>query len=124
MDEKGIFTKEQEKVLANKLDDALNLKGFPELIDGLAARVLIGVIDDQVVDKLKAEIKVKLAGVAEAALSEDVEATEQAASDLLNSLIDIPGLDEDAEGLIFKGAVELLVGAVLKWVKSKKADKA
>jgi len=124
MDEKGIFTKEQEKVLANKLDDALNLKGFPELIDGLAARVLIGVIDDQVVDKLKAEIKVKLAGVAEAALSEDVEATEQAASDLLNSLIDIPGLDEDAEGLIFKGAVELLVGAVLKWVKSKKAAKA
>ena len=120
MDEKGIFTKEQEKFLANVIDDALKLKGFLELVDGYAARVVISVVDDQLIDKLKLEVKEKLAAVAEAALNEDIDAAEDAASDLLNFLVDIPGLDEDAEGLIFKGAVELALGAILKWIENKR----
>jgi len=122
MAEKGIFTKEQEKFLSNVIDDALKLKGFLELVDGYVARVVISVIDDQLVDKLKEEVKVKLAAVADAALREDVDEAEDAAADLLNFLIDVPGLDEDAEGLIFKGAVELAVGAILKWLENKRQE--
>jgi len=120
-DEKGIFNKAQEKFLAEKVDEAVKLKGFLELVDGYLAKILITLIDDQVIDKLKAELKVKLAAIADAAIKEDLEGAELAATDLLNSLVDIPGLDEDSEGLIFKGAIELLVGAVLKWIESKKA---
>ena len=121
MDEKGIFSREQEKFLANAIDDALKLKGFLELVDGYVARVVITVIDDQLVDKLKADLKTKLAIVADAAIKGDLEGAEQASSDLLNSLVDIPALDEDAEGLIFKGAIELAVGAIKKWIASRKA---
>jgi len=51
---------------------------------------------------------------------EDVELAESLSADLMNSLIDIPGLDEEAEGLIFKGLIEILVGAILKWIEGKK----
>ena len=121
MEEKGIFSRDQEKFLANAIDDALKLKGFLELVDGYVARVVITVIDDQLVDKLKADLKTKLAIVADAAIKGDLEGAEQASSDLLNSLVDIPALDEDAEGLIFKGAIELAVGAIKKWIASRKA---
>lgn len=121
MDEKGIFTRDQEKFLGNVIDDALKLKGFLELVDGYVARVVVTVIDDQLVDKLKADLKLKLAVVADAALKGDLEGAEDACADLINSLIDVPALDEDAEGLIFKGAIELAVGAIKKWIASKKA---
>ena len=35
-------------------------------------------------------------------------------------LIDIPGLDEESEGLLFKGIIQLLVGVILDWINSKK----
>ena len=120
-DEKGIFTREQEKALSQKVDDVLKLKGFLELVDGYLARILISIIDDQAIDKLKEAVKVKLAAVADAVIDEDYDAAELALSDLGNSLIDIPGLDEEAEGMIFQGAVQLLRGAIQKWVDSKKA---
>ena len=83
MEEKGIFSRDQEKFLANAIDDALKLKGFLELVDGYVARVVITVIDDQLVDKLKADLKTKLAIVADAAIKGDLEGAEQASSDLL-----------------------------------------
>jgi hypothetical protein len=121
MSEKGIFTRDQEKFLSNVIDEALKLKGFLELVDGYVARVVVTVIDDQLVDKLKAELKTQLAVVADAALKGDLNGAEQASADLLNSLVDIPALDEDGEGLIFKGVIELAVGAIKKWIAEKKA---
>jgi len=131
--EKGVFTKEQEKTLATMVDEALKLKGFLELVDGYLAKIIITLVDDNLIDKLKVEIKEKLALVvdqvmiAEAAEDPEVKeaailAAEDALADLLNSLIDVPGLDEESEGLIFKGAVELLAGVLLKWVEDKTAE--
>jgi len=111
--EKGILTSAQEKQLSQMLDDVLKLKGFLELVDGFLAKTLISLLDDVVVDKLKVDVKVKLAALVDAVFAKDVPLAEELASQILNDLVDIPGLEEESEGLIFKGAIELIVGAIL-----------
>jgi hypothetical protein len=120
MAEKGIFTLEQEKKLAGLLDDAIKLKGLLELVDGIVFRALITLMDDQLIDKLPEGVKTKLAQIAEAAIAEDVEAAETLATDLINSLIDVPLLDEESEGLLIGALVRLIVSSILKWIEGKK----
>ena len=120
--EKGILTAVQEKKLAQMLDDLVKLKGVLELVDGYVFKVVITLLDDRVVDKLKEEIKIKLAALVDAVLGEDVLLAEQLATDIINSLVDIPGLDEESEGLIFKGVIELIVGAILIEVETIKGE--
>ena len=120
MAEKGIFTLEQEKKLAGLLDDAIKLKGVMELVDGLVFRQLLTLLDDQLINKLPEAIKVKLAQIAEAVIAEDVETAETLATDLINSLIDVPVLDEESEGLLIGALVRLIVSSVLKWIEGKK----
>jgi hypothetical protein len=121
MDEKGILLRDEEKNLSVIVDDALKLKGFLELVDGYLARVLITVIDDQVVDKLKSDLKEKLAVVARKAIAKDWDGSELALAELSNAYIDIPVLDEDAEGLIFLGAIQMIHGAIVSWINKEKA---
>jgi len=121
-DGKGILTNEQEKVVAVIVDDAIKAKGFLELIDGYLAKVLIVVVDDQLVDKLKVELKAKLALVAEKLIAKDWDGAQAEVAELLNALVDIPVLEEDAEGLIFLGSIQVLVGAILKWIASQKEE--
>jgi len=118
--EKGILTLEQEKKLAELLDDVIKLKGLLEIIDGMVFRALITLLDDQLVDKLPENIKTKLAELASAIIAEDVESAETIATDLINALVDIPALDEETEGLIIGGVIRLIVSAVLKWIEGKK----
>jgi len=121
--EKGILTAVQEKQLAQMLDDVIKLKGILGLIDGYVYKVVITLLDDTVVDKLKDDIKVKLAALVDAVMAKDVPLAEQLAADIINGLVDIPGLDEDAEGLIFKGIIELVVGAILAKLQTIKGTK-
>lgn len=118
----GIFTPEQEQKIAALLDDAVKLKGITELLDGYLFKAMITFVDDTYVDKIKEDIKVKLSELANACLSDDVETAEKIAAELLNELVDIPGLDETSEGLLFAGAIKFIVGAILKWIEEKKEE--
>jgi hypothetical protein len=120
--EKGILTAVQEKELAVMLDDLVKLKGLWELVDGYVFKVVITLLDDTVIDKIKEDIKVKLAALVDAVMAKDVTLAEQLATDIVNGLIDIPGLDEDAEGLIFGGIIQLVVGAILAKLQSIKGE--
>ncbi len=122
MEEKGILTAEQEKKLAELLDNVIKLKGFLELIDGYVFKALITFLDDKFADQIKVEIKLKLAELVDAVLAEDIETSEILAAEVINMLIDVPGLDEESEGLLFKGVVQLVVGAILDWLESKKQE--
>jgi hypothetical protein len=121
----GILSNEQEKVLAGKLDDLVKLKGVLELIDGYVFKALLTFLDDNLVAKLGEPIKVKLGELATVLLTApvDVDKAETIASDIINGLVDIPGLDEDAEGLLFKGIIEVIVGAVVKYLEGIKGTK-
>lgn len=120
MADKGVLTVVQEKKLAEILDSAVKVSGVWEFIDGYLFKILLTFLDDTYADKLSVEIKTKLSELANALMANDIEAVEQIATDIINALIDVPGLDEDAEGLLFKGIIEIIVGAVLKWVTVKK----
>lgn len=122
MEEKGILTLEQEKKLAELLDNVIKLKGFLELVDGYVFKALITFLDDKFADQIKIEIKLKLAELVDAVLAEDIEGSEALAADVINMLIDVPGLDEESEGLLFKGIIQLLVGVILDWINSKKEE--
>lgn len=118
----GIFTVEQEKRLSELLDNVVKLKGIAEFLDGYVFKAIITFVDDRFVDKLPEELKTKLSELAEACLNEEVEVAEALSAEIINGLVDIPGLDEESEGLLFKGAIEFIVGAVLDWVAQKKAE--
>lgn len=118
--EKGIFTKEQQKKLANLVDDLVKLKGLLEIADGIVFQAIISLVDDNYIDKLPEEVKIKLAELAEAVIAEDIEKSELLATELINSLIDIPGLDEEMEGLLIGSFIRLIVSAILKWIEGKK----
>jgi len=120
--ENGILTTLQEEQLAIIVDDALKFKGILEWIDGFIAKVVITLLDDKILNKLKDDLKVKLAELVDAAMAEDIELSETLAADIINGLVDIPGLDETSEGLIFKGAIELAVGAILNWIAKAKEE--
>jgi len=119
----GIFTVEQEKKVSQLLDNVVKLKGIAEFLDGYVFKAIITFVDDRFVDKLPEELKLNISGLVEAVLAEDVELAEELAAELINGLVDIPGLDEESEGLLFKGAIEFIVGAVLDWVETKQAEK-
>jgi len=118
--EKGIFTTEQEKKLAVLLDDAIKLKGVLELIDGVVFKALITLLDDTAIDKLPEKIKSNLSELANAIMNNDVETSEQIATDLINELVNVPKLDEESEGLLIGALVRLIVSSVLKWIEGKK----
>jgi hypothetical protein len=118
--EKGIFTREQEKKLASLLDELIKLKGLFEVVDGLVFTAIISLVDDNYINKLPEEIKIKLSEIVEAVLNDDVEKAEQLATELINALVDVPLLDEEMEGLLIGSFIRLIVSAILKWIEGKK----
>ena len=110
----GILTKQQEKVLAGWVDDAIKLKGILELVDGYAARVIISIVDNTGLDKLPEELKSDLGELITAAMNKDVGLIKEKAALIIDNLIDIPGIDDEAEAILFEGAVKIIVGAILK----------
>ena len=80
----GILTPAQESQLAVWLDDLVKLKGFWELIDGYIFKILITLLDDKGLDKLKVDLKAQLAKLVDAALAGQVDVAEQLATDILD----------------------------------------
>jgi hypothetical protein len=96
------------------IDDAIVAKGALELVDGFAARIVLNVVDNFVDSKLTIsdEIKGKINELCEAAKNKELELSEELAAELLDAIIDIPGIDNEGEKLLFEGAVKLIVGAI------------
>ena len=117
--EKGFLTKEQENAYADLLDDCIKAKGPLELVDGFAARILIGIIDNELIEKQIIErhavdpvfiTNIQLLG--EFVLEKDWEKAAHEAAEIVNTLVNIPGLDEDSEAMIFVGLFMTLAGAI------------
>lgn len=114
-----MITNENKKWLADKIDDAIKAPGLLELVDGLLAKVAINMIDSFVEKKLKPSpvIIESINDLIEAAKADNIEEVEDTSSFIINSLIDIPGIDEDGEVILFDAAVKLIVGAIKMSVK-------
>ena len=109
----GILTPAQETQLAVWLDELIKLKGFWGLIEEYFFKVVITLLDNQLIDKLKEDLKVKLSALVTAAMAGQVDVAEQLATDILVGLVQIRGIDATVEGLIFGAAIQMAVAAIL-----------
>jgi hypothetical protein len=113
-----ILNDDNRKFIAGVIDDAIDAKGVLELVDGIAARVILNVVDSFVDSKITVpdEIKLNLNALVEAAKEKDIERVEEIAAALIDSLVDIPGLDDEGEKILFEGSVKIIVGAIKTWL--------
>jgi hypothetical protein len=113
--EKGILTSELESKLAVMLDDAVKLTGILEAVDGMAFKIVITAIDNNVADKIPEPYKTTIAELLVDILQEqDYEAACNKAAMFLDTLIDIPGLDDPTEAMIFQGIFTVIAGLLAK----------
>jgi len=117
MGKAGIWNSDQEKYIAGAIDNSIKAKGVLEIVDGYLAKVVIVIVDDKGLDRLPEDLKPKLSALTDLAIAGDVQACEKLGAEILNNRIDIPGIDEQTEYIIFNGAMTIIVGAILAQVR-------
>ncbi len=111
---KGLLTKEQEKFFAELLDDAILFpNALVERLDKVAFKLIISTVDDNLADRIPEGWKSPLEPVIDAAMDGRWEEAGRHAANLLNSKIDIPGIDEESEQAIISGIIQLIIGAII-----------
>jgi len=119
---KGFLTPEQEELLAKALDEFLKFKNaIIEKFDGPVALIVIKGVDNRFADRINPEWKTPLIPVIDKALEGDVEETRRLVTDLINQKIDIPGIQEDIELMMFDGFTRFAAAAVAWYLERKKA---
>lgn len=121
MSQVGWLSKEQENSLAKLIDEGIKANGVLELVDGYVAKIALSMLDDKVLEKVDVspEFKLVFSDFVDALVDEDWYTAEEAAATVLNTLIDIPAIDEESEQLLFEGAVKLIIGAAQKALEKK-----
>jgi len=113
--EKGILTSALESKLAEKLDELVKLKGVLEAVDGTAFKIAITAIDNNVADKIPEPYKTTIAEVLVDILEDkDYHSACLKAGQFLDDLIDIPGIDDPTEQMIFLGIFTVIAGLLAK----------
>ena len=119
---KGFLTPEQEELLAKALDEFLKFKNaIIEKFDGPVALIVIKGVDNRFADRINPEWKTPLIPVIDKALEGDVEETRRLVTDLINQKIDIPGIQEDIELMMFDGFTRFAAAAVAWYLERKRA---
>lgn len=120
MSDKGLLTKVIEEKLSVALDDLVKVGGLWEHIDGLAFRTFISLMDDTLGEKVpepyKSEIKELLVMIFE---EEDYQEAVAQAFRFADECIDIPGIDDEMENLLFSGLASIVVAAILQIKKNE-----
>ncbi len=118
----GFLTPEQEKLLAEALDEFLKFKNaIMEKMDGPVALVVIRGVDNRFADRIHHEWKTPLFPILDKALEGDIEETRRLVTDLINQKIDIPGIQEDVELMMFDGFTRFAAAAVAWYLERKRA---
>ncbi len=111
---KGMLTNEQESFLANLLDETIQFKNpLLESMDSAIFKVLISVVDNNLVERIPQEWQNPLEPIIDAAIAGDWEGAADKIANFANEKIDIPGLDEISEQMIFTALVQLILGLIM-----------
>lgn len=120
MSRKGLFLPEQEDFLAEVLDNFFKFKNpIMESFDKTFFKLLVQTADNQGLDKIPVIWKEDLIPVIDAAILLDVEEVRRLSTDLLNKKIDIPGIDEEAELMVFDSFTRFVVSAINWYIQNK-----
>lgn len=111
---KGILTPEQENFIAKLLDEKIKFKNpILESMDRMAFKAIITVIDNNLIDRIPEDWKNPLEPILDDAIAEKWEDAASKIATLANEKIDIPGLDEISEQLIFEAITKLVLGLIM-----------
>jgi len=118
----GFLTPDQEKLLAEALDEFLKFRNaIMEKMDGPVALLVIRGVDNRFADRINPEWKTPLIPIIDRALAGDIEQTRQLVTDMMNNKIDIPGVQEDIELMMFDGFTRFAAAAVAWYMERKRA---
>ena len=113
MAEKGLISKKMADEAGQWLDEKIKLPAILETIDGMAFKLVINQLDDNFGEKVPEPYKAQISGIlADLFEEKDREAALLKLGELVDSLIDIPGIDDITEKAIFSGLMQI-AGAVL-----------
>lgn len=111
MSEKGILLAWLEEALAKTADKLCKLKGALEAFDGTfflySFRALDNWLGDKVPEPFKSEIRNTLG---EIYFEKDYDKAIARGTDLIDNALNIPGINDVSEKLIFKGMITTVVG--------------
>jgi len=124
MQGEGLFNDDQEQFLAELMDKAIKFKNpILEGIDRSVFKLLINVIDNNLVERLPdEEWEHPLKPIVDAAIEKRWDDVEVLVADLLDEKIDIPGIDDDAENLIFDYAIKFIATLIHNYATKKQAE--
>jgi hypothetical protein len=77
-------------------------------------------VDNCFVDKVHTVWKTPLIPIIDSALAGDIEETRRLVTDLMNDKIDIPGIQEEVELMMFDGFTRFAAAAVAWFLERKK----
>ena len=116
-EEKGLLTKNLEALAIEGLDKIIDTKGAMEVATDMAIRIFIPVIDNNIADKIRDEIKIPLREAGEDIEMGNYESAEKKVASVLNFLIDLDGINESDEQKVavkFVQLVSFLIQIALK----------
>lgn len=120
MAENGILSSKLEGILADELDKLVVLKGILEAVDGTAFKLVISVIDNNIANKIPEPYKTAIAGVLlDVFEDKDFDSAALKAAELVDGLVDIPGLDDHTEKEIFISIFTIIASLFAKANTSK-----
>jgi len=114
----GMLTEQQEQFIAGLLDKAITFKNpVLESLDGPSFKVLVSVIDNNLIERIPQEWQNPIEPIIDAAIAGQWEEAADKIAAFANEKIDIPGLDELSEQLIFNAILQLILGAIMGQVE-------
>lgn len=118
-EQKGILNPDQEKFLAKLMDEKVKFSNpLIEVVDGVAFKLAITLLDDNLLEKIPADWKNPISPIVDAAIEGRWNEVATAIANLADEKIDVPGIDDLSEKLLFHSVVgiifSLLMGKIEK----------
>ena len=126
---KGLLKPEEEKDCGKSLDTFIDFtKIFPkkkllsiaiEAFDGKLFTAFIREFDDRLADRIPEEYKPEARAVLLAIIAKDWEDVAATSPQLLNALVDIPGIEEETELVIIAAIVQGIYAAAIAYAQKR-----
>jgi hypothetical protein len=91
-----------------------------EILDGPAIRLFVNYIDRLADQKIPDEFDATINETIKMAIAGDYEEATEAVGTLLDSIVDIPVLDDQLEKLLFVDGLKFIVRLIQNWIEKKK----
>jgi hypothetical protein len=119
--EKGLLTKEVEGLIIEGLDKVITGSRVNEVTSDAIIRLFVPMIDNKIGDKIKDEIKLPIRAIGQFIVDKNYEDAIMQIKDILNKLVDIPGVSEDVEEQIATKQFEVFL-LIMKEILDRKKN--